>query len=117
VDPVFSTKADVPGYLKGRDLEGVALELQTGALSADDIPIQAFEHASGDLVSTNTRGLTVLSMAGMKPTNIIIREATKNEAKRLNETSVLGDRLPSSRIAITPSRLDKTVIRIVHISK
>jgi hypothetical protein len=110
----FSTKPDVPDFLKGKALEDVASGLSSGKLSPDKIPISAFEH-QGKLVSANTRGLTALSMAGMKPTNVTIRPPTPQELKRLNETSVLGDTLPAKRIAITPSMKDKTVLKEVHI--
>jgi hypothetical protein len=116
VDPEFSKKPEVPDYLKGKSLEEIAGRLQDpdDPLSSDDIVIHAFEY-EGQLVSDNTRGLTVLSMAGMRPTNIRMIEMTRKHRKRLNETSALGDQLPSTRIAITPSQGDHTVRRVVHI--
>jgi RHS repeat-associated protein len=114
VDPTFSNKPDVPTHLKGRQLEEVAADLRAGVLQPKDIPIQAFEY-QGQLVAANNRGLTTLSMAGMKPTNIIIRSPTRSELKRLSEISVLGDRLPSTRIAITPHRTDHRILRVVHV--
>lgn len=114
VDPAFSMKEKVPKDLRGLNLEDVAGQIVSGQRSTDSILIEAFEY-EGQLIAANNRGLTVLSMAGQKPTNIVVRQPTREELKRLGETSVLGDKLPSKRIAITPSRSDPTVIREVHI--
>lgn len=117
VDPTFSTKPNVPAHLQGRLLEEVAEELRAGTMHPDQIPIEAFEHPSGHLVTVNNRGLTALSMAGMKPTKISIRNATKKERARLRETSVLGDALPAERIGITLNRGSKKVLQIIHLPR
>jgi hypothetical protein len=83
-------------------------------LSSDDILIHAFEH-EGKLISENTRGLTVLSKAGMKPTNVKMISPPAKVLNRLKETSVLGDKLPSTRIAVTPSMTDHTILEVVHL--
>ena len=65
----------------------------------------------GDLsVSLSNRRFTAIVLSGNVPTNVVYRDPTKNELKRLNQLSVLGDKLPSRRIAITGSRNDTTPI-------
>ncbi len=112
--PRFSTNEEVPEHQSGRTLNGVAAELMAGTLTSDDIAIFAFRY-QGKLVSANTRGLATLSKAGMKPTNITIITPSPSYLRRLREVSVLGDTLPSTRIAITPSITDTRVLEVVSI--
>ena len=116
-DPTFSTKKDVPDYLKGRLLVDVADDLRSGKLSTDDIRIEAFEY-DGQLVSTNTRGLSALSLAGKRPTNVVITpldDLPKSIKKRLKEVTLHGDTLPAERIPITPDRDSEEILYDVRI--
>lgn len=116
VGPSFSTGEAVPAYQSGRTLESVAADLTSGILTSNNIVIFVFrDPRSGQLVSANTRGLTVLSKAGLKPSNVIEISPTPKLISRLKETSVLGDSLPSTRIAITPSIADTRVLEVVNI--
>jgi RHS repeat-associated protein len=114
----FSTKADVPAYLRGRPLADVSAELRAGTLSPDAIPITAFER-EGQLVTVNNRGLAALSDAGFRPTNLTIVDKGSLSADvlaRLDEVpSALGSTLPWPSIAVTPSRLDWTVLRTISV--
>lgn len=118
IDANFSTKSDVPSYLRGRPIADVAGDLRAGRLSPNDIPITAFEH-EGQLVTVNNRGLAALSEGGLRPTNLSVvskESVSRNVLRRLNETpTALGEGLPSPNIAITPSRSDWTVLRMISI--
>ncbi|MFJ8628409.1 DUF6531 domain-containing protein [Kitasatospora sp. NPDC093550] len=103
-DAYFSTKQGVPKSLAGRPIKDVADDLREGRMSTDDIQITAFE-LDGVLVSTNTRGLSALSLAGKLPTNVVkvpISGISKKTLARLRESIPGGGgRLPSRRIPIT----------------
>ena len=110
-DPNFSTKPGVPDYLKGRSLQDVAADLRSGRLSANQIRIEAFAY-DGVLVSTNTRGLAALSLAGKRPTNIQLvdcNDLSENTKNRLKEITPYGDTLPATKIAITEDRQGKMI--------
>ncbi|GAB2996393.1 hypothetical protein LWP59_18430 [Amycolatopsis acidiphila] len=116
-DPNFSTKPGVPDYLKGRSIEDVARDLSDGELSTDQIRIEVFEY-KGVLVSTNTRGLSALSRAEKRPTNVVFtsyEDLSRNTRNRLNETTLLGDSLPSARIPITPDRDSPDILYVVEV--
>jgi RHS repeat-associated protein len=116
-DPYFSTKPGVPDYLKGRLVTDVAQDLRNGLLTSDQIQIEVFEY-KGILVSTNTRGLTALSLARLRPTNMIFTsygDLSNNTRKRLNEMTLLGDMLPATRIPVTPGRNSDTILYIAEI--
>ncbi len=116
-DPYFSTKPEVPDYLKGRSLIDVSKDLRKGIMTANQIRIEAFEY-NGVLVSTNTRGLAALSLAGKRPTNVTVipNEALSRRKKnRLNERTLLGDRLPAARIPVTESRNNLDYLYIVEV--
>lgn len=107
---------NVPAELSGRSVYDVAADLRAGTLSPDVLAIQAFRHEdTGQLISANTRSLTALSLAGLEPTNVTIVDPTGPWLNRLGETSALGDSLPSTRIAITPSMSDRTILDVVSI--
>lgn len=79
-------------------------------ISSDDILVEVFEH-QGQLVAINNRGLATLSLADMRPTNVVRRAPTQAELKRLNETALFpDDRLPSTKTAITPGQNDLTIL-------
>jgi hypothetical protein len=77
------------GAFKGRSIYDVAGDLKAGRLSSDDIQINAFRH-NGALITENNRSLTALSLAGMKPTNINIVEASQKLLGRLDEVGPVG---------------------------
>ncbi|HEU5109387.1 MAG TPA: hypothetical protein VFT95_12670, partial [Micromonosporaceae bacterium] len=115
VSPNFSAKSNAPDYIKGRSINDVAADLRGGRLSADQMHITAFPH-QGKLVTENNRGLTALSKAGMRPTNVTVKpksQMPKEVLDRLKERTPLGDTLPSNRIAITPSQRDWTILDVV----
>ena len=61
----------VPRTSTAKLVGDVASDLKAGRLSGDDIPLEVFrDPGSGALVSANTRSLSALSEAGMRPTNI-----------------------------------------------
>jgi len=66
VSPNFSEK----GRFRGADIDEVAAKLKNGDLSAADVPVQ-YIWVDGQKVVVNNRSLTVLSKAGLKPTNVI----------------------------------------------
>jgi YD repeat-containing protein len=111
----FSSNDKVPAEFRGRTLDAVAGDLRSGRLSANDVPIQAFIH-EGQLVSANTRSLTVLSMAGLQPTQVSLITPTDKMLTRLSEAPLVpGASLPGTSVAITPSRSDLTILRVVNL--
>jgi RHS repeat-associated protein len=111
----FSRQPGVPDYLYGRLVSDVAADLRAGILSPDQLPINAFVHSSGELVSINTRTLAALSEAGMQPTIINIVTPKLSVLSRLSETPIIDSPLPGPSIPVTPSMTDLTVIRVIHI--
>ncbi len=120
-EPIYFGQARVsPGFSAGGNFHGasvdnVAADLTSGRISPNDVEISAFRHSSGVLVTENNRSLTVLSMVGLRPTNVRIIDPRQDVLNRLIEEGPLGDTLPSSRIAITPSQSDWTILNIVQI--
>ena len=109
VSPNFSSG----GNFHGASVDEIAAQLGSGRLSADAVEINAFRH-NGILITENNRSVTALSMAGLRPTNVRIVDPTEVLLNRLAEVGPLGDTLPSSRIAITPSQSDWTILNIVR---
>ena len=70
IGPEFSTDDGVPSYLSGRLISDVAADLRSGVLTADQLPINAFTGANGELITINNRTLGALSEAGLQPTRI-----------------------------------------------
>ena len=101
VGPEFS--APVEGYIDVREL---ADAIGNGTVDPDAIRIDAFLTDDGRYVAIGTRRLYVLTRAGKLPTNVNVIESTNAQRDRLNEQSVLGDELPSTRAVITPSQQD-----------
>jgi hypothetical protein len=109
VSPDFSNGGD----FAGRSIHAVAQDLKDGRLSADGVRINAFWH-DGQLISENTRSLTALSMAGLRPTNITILDSVPGDVlARLSEDPLVGGPLPSRMVAITLSQSDLRVAEIV----
>lgn len=80
-------------------------------LAITPVDVEAFAY-DGVLVSTNTRGLAALSLAGKRPTNIQLvdyNDLSKNTKNRLKEITPYGDTLPATKIAITEDRQGKMI--------
>jgi RHS repeat-associated protein len=114
ISPHFSPGGKVP-QLRGRHIEDVANDLRSGKLSPDVFNLRAWREG-GQLVSENNRGLATLSLAGKRPqvgVNLTIvpkDQIGRDVLNRLTETNVFGDILPSTRIGVTPSQLDRTLV-------
>lgn len=76
--------------------------------------IEVFRHGE-NLVVLNNRGLAVLSMAGMKPTNLKLRQPIDTERRRLLERPLVGGVLPSRSIAVTRDLESRKSLYIVTI--
>ncbi|MFR0359252.1 RHS repeat-associated core domain-containing protein [Streptomyces sediminimaris] len=113
VGPNFSAPIEAGGQ-KYRTIEALADAIKKGKVDVGDIQIEAFKRGNVS-VSLSNRRFTAIIKAGKLPTNVVYRDPTPNELKRLNETSVLGEELPSRSIAITPSMKNKTVIDEVSV--
>ncbi|HET6215159.1 MAG TPA: RHS repeat-associated core domain-containing protein, partial [Micromonosporaceae bacterium] len=125
VSPEFSSA----GRFHGAPLEDVARRLGRGGdLTSDDLRIDAFRYnpatrqmdpQNGVLVTENNRSLTTLSMAGRRPTNVRIFEPGGEQKEellgRMAEVGPLGDSLPATRMPITPSQTDWTILGVVHL--
>lgn len=111
VSPNFSEE----GAFKGRSIYAVAQDLKNGTLDPNGIKIHAFWH-EGQLVSENTRSLSALSLAGLRPTNINILDSVPDDVlARLTEEPLVGGPLPSRVTAVTPSMRDLRVGDIISI--
>jgi RHS repeat-associated protein len=123
ISPEYSGKTSAPDYLRNRNIYDVASDLKNGRLSPDQFHVVAFRHLeSGELVTNNNRSLAVLSLAGLRPTNLRILNTPEEIARaiqdgsvdrdlldRLSEGNPLEDTLPSVRIPVTPSQTDLTI--------
>lgn len=122
VSPTFSktdpkTGKGPPEHLAGRPISDVAADLKSGKINPDDVPVQAFRHGD-ELVSTNTRSLAALSEAGIRPTNVKVVEPTRSHLRRLDETPIIPNAdLPATRVPVTPSHGDHTVLRVIEIPR
>jgi hypothetical protein len=97
VDPVPAA------FSSGRSVSEVADWLRSGVLTADNLPIQAFRGASGELITINNRSLAALSEAGLLPTNVAIVNPTRAESRRLTERLIIDSPLPSPMVPVTES--------------
>jgi hypothetical protein len=115
VGPNFGTKGRPP-ELAGRPIADVAADLRAGTLSADKLPIEAFQLPDGRLVSANTRSLAALSEAGLKPTKVTIIQPTQELLNRLKEVPIIPNApLPGPRVPVTPSQSNLTVLRVIEL--
>jgi len=104
------------GIFRGQTIYSVADALRSGAMTADDVPVQAFLH-NGVLVADNNRSLAALSLAGLSPTRVTVLENVRPSVlARLREAPLWGKSLPSTRVAVTPSQTDLTINDIVRIA-
>jgi RHS repeat-associated protein len=111
IGPNFSPK----GTFQGRSVYDVAGDIRSGRLRPEDVVVHAFRHG-GQLIAENNRSLAALSLAGHRPVNVkILGEVADDVLARLDEVSPLGDRLPSRRVAVTPSQADLRIMDVVHL--
>jgi hypothetical protein len=106
------------------NIYAVSEQLESGTRLPDDLSVEAFRHYVA-LVTTNNRTLATLSLAGLRPTNITLRQPTPAELRRLGEDSIEvpphygipGNRIqpPSRCTAVTPSQEDLTVLDVICI--
>jgi hypothetical protein len=112
LDARFSSKPEVPAWLRNQNVADIAQQLRANPRLADQIRIEVFEH-NGELVSMNTRGLAALSEAGLRPTNVVLnRNPPRSVLNRLREQTLVGNRgpLPSHSSVVTVSRTDLTPV-------
>jgi YD repeat-containing protein len=116
VGPTFGVEGR-PDYLAGRTITDVAVDLRSGVLHPDQLPIDAFRYGD-DLVSANTRSLSALSEAGLRPTVINEIQPTNALLRRLRETPIVSNApLPGPRVPVTPSQSNLDVLRIIELAK
>jgi hypothetical protein len=115
-DPTFSTKPGVPPEIAGKRLDVVADMLRSGQLSPDVIRIQYYvDDMSQMKVSLNTRGLAVLGMAGISPTNteeVPYSSLTGGQLNRFRETPIIPSPIPGPLLPITPNVNDTTIMTL-----
>jgi hypothetical protein len=115
--PTFDSRGPNP-LIAGKSLDEVSAALQSGELTAQDLPIQVFrDPGSGKLVSMNTRSLAALSKANVAPVyeEIPYSEVSQAIKNRLNEPTLGPDfELPGPYLPITPSQRDLTIIDVVN---
>lgn len=115
ISETFATiGSDAPDYIRGRSIYDVAADLRSGALTSDDILIQAFK-VDHQLVTVNNRGLAALSLADLKPTNILEVMPTQKELNRLLEDPLAGLQIPGRSTAVTPGPNNLQVQDIISI--
>jgi hypothetical protein len=83
---------DLNAVLGGKEVTDIAAQLTAGAIQPDFIRVLVFRHHA-DLVAINNRGLAALSLAGFRPTNVILVDDPGQDIRnRLGETDTF--RLP-----------------------
>lgn len=106
-----------PAHLAGRSISDVANDLRSGALHPDQLPIDVFK-VGDKIVAANNRSLAALSEAGLSPTKTTVIQPTASLLRRLREAPILSNAtLPSSKIAVTPSQSNLTVLRVIELAK
>jgi RHS repeat-associated protein len=114
VGPKFGEEGRPP-EIAGRLISDVAADLRAGRISPDVLAIEAFEY-QGQLVSANTRSLSALSEAGLRPTNITRINPSRELLRRLREKPLIPNApLPGPRVPVTPSQRDLRIRRIIEI--
>jgi hypothetical protein len=106
-----------PGYLAGRLFSDVANDLRSSILHPDQLAIEAFRFGDS-LVSANTRSLAALSEAGLSPTVIREIQPTAKLLGRLRQSPIIPNAsLPGSRVPVTPSQSNLTILRIIELPR
>jgi RHS repeat-associated protein len=112
---LFGQRRIGPAFSSGRSVSDVAEWLRSGALTADNLPIQAFRGASGELITINNRSLAALSEARLLPTNLTIVNPTRAELRRLTERLIIDSPLPGPMVPVTESIKLFDVMRVIQI--
>jgi hypothetical protein len=115
-DSFATIGSNAPDYIRGRTIYDVAADLRNGKITSDDILIKAFKFED-QLVTVNNRGLAALSLANLKPTNIIEVAPTVKILNRLTEEPLAGLKIPGQFTAVTPGPNNLQVKDIVSIPK
>ncbi|WCM60080.1 RHS repeat-associated core domain-containing protein [Paenibacillus polymyxa] len=118
VSDTFNMNSGAPEYIVGRKLADVAEDLRTGVLHSDQFEVKYFiDPKTGKKVAESNRTLTVLSMAGIKPTKTKEIIPDKAILNRLTEAPIRqrGQKfeMPGRSIPITPGPKNLEIIDIV----
>ena len=120
----ISKHFDSQGFFGGNSIYQMALKLEMGLMTSDQLPIRVFERES-ILIAINDRSLAALSLAGLRPTNTVRVQPTPSEQARLGESisvpanyGVPGNLIqpPSEYTAVTPSQSDLTVLDVIKVA-
>jgi len=121
----ISANFDERGYFGKYTIYGLAYQLGAGGVSAADVPVEVFER-QGVLIAINNRSLAALSLANLRPVNIIRVTPSFAELARLTEPplvvppsyNVPGNIIqpPSEYTAVTPSIEDLYVEHVIRIA-
>jgi hypothetical protein len=117
-DAATVNNAATSALVAGRPVTAVAADLTAGTIEPEQIPVQVFIH-NGDVVSINNRGLAALSLAGMRPVNIIfVPEAPTAIRNRIGESDTFHGAgtitSPDFRMAltVTDQETDKNAVAV-----
>jgi hypothetical protein len=83
-------------------------------VDVDDIQIEAWLK-NGVSVALSNRRFAAIVQAGKLPTNVVYREPRPKEEARLNEESVLGEKLPSQSVAVTPGMKSEEILDTISL--
>ena len=117
-DAATVNNAATSALVASRPVSAVAADLVAGTLRPDQIPVQVFIH-NGDVVAINNRGLAALSLAGMRPVNIIfVPQAPTAIQNRIGESDTFHGAgtitSPDFRMALTDTdqETDKNAVEV-----
>ena len=117
-DAATVNNAATSALVASRPVSAVAADLVAGTLRPDQIPVQVFLH-NGDVVAINNRGLAALSLAGMRPVNIIfVPHAPTAIQNRIGESDTFHGAgtitSPDFRMALTDTdqETDKNAVEV-----
>jgi RHS repeat-associated protein len=111
--PTFRNQGPNP-KLAGKTLEEVAEMLKSGEIHPDEIPVHYFIGKDGQRIADNNRGLAVLAMAGMHPTQTVEIPNHPDFDNRLKE-GTKDHPLPNSTLPITRNKDGSGVITVVNL--
>jgi len=117
---LFGQKRIGPNFSHGGTITELADKLRSGQLSPDDISIKAFVWGPNQrLVTVNNRSLAALSKAGLLPTNVEVLskdQVPRKVLERLDQETIdTSYKIPGSRIPVTPSIKDLTVLEWIEL--
>ena len=103
-DAATVNNAATSALVAGKLVSTIAADLRANRIHPDRIPVQVFFH-NGELVSINNRGLSALSLAGLRPTNVILAAPSQDILNRIGESDTFHGAgtitSPDFRIALT----------------